>query len=389
MKTDEPEKVGLSTPDLAAEKLAAFEDLFPGVVADGVLDVGRLTELLNIEPSVAPDGRERFGLMWAGKSEAIRSLLTPSHATLVPDLESSVDFDAARNVFIEGDNLEVLKILQKAYNDRVKLIYIDPPYNTGNDFVYEDDFADGLRAYLEFTGQVDEDGQRLAARTETAGRRHSRWLSMIYPRLVLARNLLKHDGIIAVSIDDNEFANLRILMDEVFGTECCLGVLTWRRRQTSDSRNRTRVSTDHEYILVYGRTETAALVGTGIDESKYQNPDNDPRGAWTSENLTGLASAADRPNLHYDIIDPATGFAYAPHPGRGWAKSKANVDALIADGRILFPKKPDGRPREKKFLKDLRSEVTGFSTWLTPELTGFNSQATKQLTPIVHVVEVG
>ncbi len=152
--SEKPETVDLSSPDLAAENRAAFEDLFPGVIADGVLDVGRMSELLDIEPSVVPDGRERFGLSWAGKNEAIRSLLTPSRATLVPDFEKSVEFDTAENIFIEGDNLEVLKLLQKAYNDKVKLIYIDPPYNTGKDFIYVDDFSDGFRAYLEYTGQL-------------------------------------------------------------------------------------------------------------------------------------------------------------------------------------------------------------------------------------------
>jgi adenine-specific DNA-methyltransferase len=173
--------------------------------------------MLDVEPSVAPDGRERFGLMWAGKNEAVRSLLTPSRATLLPDFDKSVDFDKARNVFIEGDNLEVLKVLQKAYNDKVKVIYIDPPYNTGKDFVYSDDFSDGLRAYLEYSGQLDADGLRTTASTEALGRRHSRWLSMIYPRLVLARNVLTQDGVIFISIDDNEVANLKAVCNEVFG----------------------------------------------------------------------------------------------------------------------------------------------------------------------------
>src|SRR4051812_31791303 len=196
----ETEKVGLETPDLAASKRATFEELFPGVLTDGVLDATRLGELLDTEVTAPTDGRERFGLMWAGKHDAVRSLLTPSRGTLTPELDKSIDFDTAEHVFIEGDNLEVLKLLQKAYNDRVKLIYIDPPYNTGNDFVYPDDYSDTLRAYLEFTGQVDADGNRKSAAAEVLGRRHSRWLSMMYPRLVLARNLLTQDGVIAISI---------------------------------------------------------------------------------------------------------------------------------------------------------------------------------------------
>ncbi|MCB1677023.1 MAG: site-specific DNA-methyltransferase, partial [Halioglobus sp.] len=178
--SNEPERVDLESPDIAAEKRAAFEELFPGVLSDGVLDSTRLGELLDTPVTAPADGMERFGLMWAGKQDAVRSLLTPGRGTLEPELDKSIDFDDAENVFIEGDNLEVLKLLQKAYNDRVKLIYIDPPYNTGgNDFIYPDNFSDTLRAYLEFTGQVDAEGNRTSATVDVLGRRHSRWLSMM------------------------------------------------------------------------------------------------------------------------------------------------------------------------------------------------------------------
>ena len=252
--SDKPEKVDLSSPDLAAEKRAAFEDLFPGVVADGVLDVGRLSKMLDIEPSVVPDGSERFGLMWSGKNEAVRSLLTPSSATLVPDFDNSVEFDDAENVFIEGDNLEVLKLLQKSYNDKVKLIYIDPPYNTTNDFIYDDDFTDGLRGYLEYTGQLDEEGNRTSALSETGGRRHSRWLSMMYPRLVLARNLLAQDGAIFVSIDFNEVASLRLLMNEVFGEENFQREIIWRIGWLSGYKTMANnFIRNHDTMLFYSR----------------------------------------------------------------------------------------------------------------------------------------
>lgn len=250
---DEPEKVDLETPDLAEQKRAAFEELFPGVLADGVLDATRLGELLDTDVTAPADGRERYGLMWSGKQEAVRSLLTPSRGSLTPDLEKSVDFDTAQNVFIEGDNLEVLKLMQKAYNDKVKLIYIDPPYNTGNDFVYNDDFSDGLRAYLEYTGQVDEEGQRASSNADVAGRRHSKWLSMMYPRLVLARNLLAQDGVLFVSIDGNEVHNLKLICNEIFGEDAHLNTFVWasnlKGRQISDGG---AVAT-HEYILCYAR----------------------------------------------------------------------------------------------------------------------------------------
>src|SRR4051794_15120309 len=245
----ETEKVDLESPDLAAAKRAAFDELFPGVFADGVLDATRLGELLDSEVSAQTDGRERFGLMWAGKQDAVRSLLTPSRGTLIPELDESIDFDNADHVFVEGDNLEVLKLLQKAYNDRIKLIYIDPPYNTGsNDFIYPDNFGDTTRGYLEYTGQLDKEGNRTSASADMLGRRHSRWLSMMYPRLVLARNLLTQDGAIFVSIDDNEVANLRAIMDEIFGSENFVAQVVWQKVY-SPMNNRQQFAVVHDYVL--------------------------------------------------------------------------------------------------------------------------------------------
>lgn len=293
--------------------------------------------------------------------------------------EESVDFETTRNLFIEGDNLDALKLLQESYLGKVKLIYIDPPYNTGNDFVYDDDFAESTSDYLQRSGQKSESGNRLVSNTEANGRFHSDWLSMMYPRLKLAKNLLTTDGILAISIDDHEVSRLRALCDEVFGAGLFLGALTWRRRPTADSRNFSRVSTDHEYVLLYGRSEASRVKGRGIDESKYRNPDGDPRGPWTSENLTGLADARARPNLHYDLVDPKTQIHYPPSPSRGWAKSKEVTDRLIAEGRILWPASPNGRPREKKFLNDLKSNVTGLSTWVLADEVGYNYSGTREV----------
>lgn len=256
MMTDEPLRVDAETPDLAAEKLAQLQELFPGAFADGVVDAARIGELVGMPVAGLKDGRERYGLMWAGKQEAVASLLKPSRGTLVPDMERSIDFENARNVFIEGDNLEVLKILQKSYNDQVKLIYIDPPYNTTNDFVYNDDFTDGLRAYLEYTGQLDAEGKRTSANSETSGRRHSSWLSMMYPRLALARNLLTQDGAIFISIDDNELAQLRMLLDEVFGAENFVTILNWKKRGTGGQHAKNAIIDQVEYIVVYARDAT-------------------------------------------------------------------------------------------------------------------------------------
>lgn len=258
----EPAKVDLETPDLAAANRAAFEQQFPGVLADGVVDAERLKELLDVEVVGAADERERYGLMWAGKKEAVQSLQTPSRGTLIPDFEASVDWDSAQNVFIEGDNLEVLKLLQKAYNDQVRVIYIDPPYNTGKDFVYGDDYRDSLRAYLEFSGQVDVEGNQVAAAADTNGRHHSRWASMMHPRLMLARNLLMKDGVLFVSIDDNEVAQLRLILDEVFGPENFIENYVWESSFRPDnSSGLERENSQH--ILCYARSkkELGRLVG--------------------------------------------------------------------------------------------------------------------------------
>ena len=253
---EELERVNLSTPDFAGENREVLAALFPGVLADGVLDAARLGEMLDVEVTAPVDSGEGFGMTWAGKHEAIRSLQAQSRGTLVPEFEKSVDFDTAENVFIEGDNLEVLKLLQKAYNDKIKLVYIDPPYNTGHDFVYNDDFTDGLHGYLQYSGQVDEEGNRISASVDTSGRRHSRWLSMMYPRLALARNLLTQDGVIAVSIDDNELSNLRAVLDEVFGSENSLH-LGWvsniKGRQISGSG----AAGTKEYIVFYARNASS------------------------------------------------------------------------------------------------------------------------------------
>ena len=380
------EKRALHSPDLTARKVERIAELFPQVITESRDSEGNVTlavdfDLLRQELSdhVVDGPQERYQLDWPGKRAAAFAANAPIAKTLRPVREESVDFDTTKNLFIEGDNLDALKLLQESYLGKVKLIYIDPPYNTGNDFVYEDDFAESSADYLARSGQISEIGDRLVANSETNGRFHSDWLSMMYPRLKLARSLLTDDGVLAVSIDDHEVARLRALCDEVFGRGAFLGALTWRRRPTADSRNFSRVSTDHEYVLLYGRSETARVKGRGIDESKYQNPDGDPRGPWTSENLTGLADASARPNLHYDLVNPETGIHYPPSPSRGWAKARETTDRLIAEGRILWPKSPTGRPREKKFLRELQSSVTGFSTWVLADEVGYNYAGTREV----------
>jgi adenine-specific DNA-methyltransferase len=349
---EEPAKVDLATPDLAEIKRSGFDELFPGIISDGVLDADQLGELLDIAVAGPADGRERYGLQWAGKREAIRSLLTPSRGTLAPDLDNSVDFDNAVNVFIEGDNLEVLKLLQKAYNDRVDLIYIDPPYNTGNDFVYNDDFSDGLRSYLAFTGQLDEDGMRLSTDQETTGRKHSRWLSMMLPRLVLARNLLSQDGVIFISIDDNEVAQLRLLLDEVFGPENFIATFIWEKRQNRE--NRKEVSYRHDTIICYARSADEArrlhqLPMSAKALANYRNPDNDQRGPWKSDPATGQAGHGTAAQFY--VVTAPNGKQHKLPSGRCWIYSQNVMQKAIEEGRMWFGADGNGVPRVKTYLE--------------------------------------
>lgn len=263
------------------------------------------------------------------------------------------------HTLIEADNYHALQLLEYLYAGKVDCIYIDPPYNLGGDFVYNDNY-------------VGKDDQF----------RHSKWLSFMKKRLVLARRLLSPDGAILISINDTEYAHLKMLCDDIFAADNYQATLIWRNRQRADSRNKNMISTDHEYILVYGRTDKVSFVGEEKDVSKYSNPDNDPRGPWASIDLSGLADATRRPNLHYCIINPNTGIEYPPNPNRGWSKSRDTVAKMIEEDRILWPSSPTGRPREKKFLRDLLSEKTGFSSVLNSEDVGFTTDGTKVLNTI-------
>lgn len=376
----------MTSPDLIEANIAKIAELFPSVVTEisggggepqRAIDFDLLRQELSDHIVEGP--QERYRLDWPGKRAAAFAANAPIAKTLRPMREESVNFDSTKNLFIEGDNLEALKLLQESYLGKVKLIYIDPPYNTGHDFVYADDFSQSREVYLESSGQVDETGARLVANTESNGRFHSDWLSMMYPRLKLARNLLADDGVLAISIDDNEIARLKCVCDELFGTGAHLGTLVWRRRVTTDSRNASRVSVDHEYVVLYSRSIDARLRGKSIDVNKYSNPDGDPRGPWMSVDLSGLASESQRPNLHFTLVDPGSGREFLPNPNRGWSKGPETMRRLVEENRILWPSSDKGRPREKKFLSELLSQVTGFSTWLTMDMVGVNANATREL----------
>ena len=265
---DDIHDVPSHTPDFRTELAEELSRLVPEALADGKIDVEKLRELLSED--VADDGREGFGLVWPGKSRALKAAQAPTTATLVPDREASKDWDTTANVFIEGDNLEVLKILQKHYHGKIKMIYIDPPYNTGNDFIYPDNYKEGLQTYLEWTKQVSEDGKKLSSNPESAGRYHSNWLNMMYPRLKLARNLLSEDGLIFVSIDDNEIDNLMKICKEIFGEQNFVNTVIWHYGKMSNEQN--KLANNHEYVLVFRKSPSGGIFSRiKKEDSEYRN----------------------------------------------------------------------------------------------------------------------
>jgi len=380
------EKMKLHSPNLTQENIARIRELFPGCVTEAQGEDGQLKLAVDFDQlrqelseSIVEGPQERYHLNWPGKREALLTANAPIAKTLRPCRDESVDFDTTKNLFIEGDNLEALKLLQETYLGKVKMIYIDPPYNTGNDFIYDDDFAESSEEYFRRSSQVDEEGGRLVANTEANGRFHSDWLSMMYPRLKLARNLLRDDGVVLMSIDDEEVHNLRKLCDEVFGNGNFIAQFVWKARQFTDARAKTNVSTDHEYIVAYAKNNGFSLKGVERDESKFSNPDNDPRGEWMSRSILGLATREQRPNLHYDIVEPGTGRVFPPNPSTGWRYSKEKMTELIANGCILFPKSDDGRPREKKFRRDMRSDFIAFRSIIDDVHTADGTQEIRSI----------
>jgi Adenine specific DNA methylase Mod len=383
------DKLKMHTPNQADENFRKLAALFPNAVTETIDEAtGEIVRAIDkdvlmqeISTRVVEGREERYQFSWPDKKKAMLAANAPIAATLRPVRAESVSRDGtpggwdSQNLYIEGDNLDVLKLLQETYLGKVKMIYIDPPYNTGNDFVYEDDFAENTEEYLARSGQFDEQGNRLEQNTESNGRFHTDWLNMLYPRLRLAKNLLSDDGIIFISMGEEEIENLYSLCNEVFGKAQHLGTFIWKRRQMVDSRSKNGVSEDHEYMLCYSKSAMQHIRGAIADMSKYSNPDNDPRGDWMSADMTGLATASQRPNLHYTIMNPETGIEYACPP-LGWRYDRKHMMELIENNEVIWPSNPEGRPRRKKFVKDLQSTFTGFSTILS---TVFNTQGTREL----------
>lgn len=364
-----------TTPDLRTELAQQLEALVPEAIADGKVDVAKLKELLGDD---AGSDTERFGLFWPGKKRALRAAQKPTTATLRPDRDNSKDWDSTQNVFIEGDNLEVLKVLQKHYHGKIKMIYIDPPYNTGKDFVYPDNYKEGLATYLEWTRQVNEEGKKVSTNSESEGRYHSNWLNMMYPRLKLARNLLTDDGVIFISIDDNEVANLRRLCDEVFGENNFIVDAIWRSKDNSNN-DAKRFSLDHNHTLIYARSGKwfPARISDENKRGHFKNPDNDPRGPYFDGNP--LNSPNYRENLIYSLASPQ-GIEIKP-PKNGWRWSKVAMAEKIASGEIRFT--PDGKGiRRRTYLADMEG-LPPSSLWTDLERTGHNRQAKYELTKLI------
>ena len=363
MENKNYKKVNLTSSNLGAETLDKLRKIIPDVFLENKIDWDKLSAVLGYK---VDDRVEKFGFTWAGKIEAIKNALIPSKATLKPAKEEGVKFDESKNIFIEGDNLEVLKLLQRAYFEKIKMIYIDPPYNTGGDFVYKDNFAAPLKGYLEQTGQVDGDGNKLQANRETNGRYHSDWLSMMYPRLKLAWNLLRDDGVIFISIDDNEVHHLRMLMDEIFGEESFVGQIT--REQIKGGSQSSSIRIVHDYILIYakniGETNFSGYEREGIKLNL-----SDEKGAYAKGrelNKWGAASRReDSPSMYFPIPGP-NGEEVYPIRNDGsqgrWRLGKKKMMEKATDGDIIFEKREDGSYIAYEKIRDDSPKITQFTT---------------------------
>ncbi|MFN8467261.1 MAG: site-specific DNA-methyltransferase [Caldilineaceae bacterium] len=348
--TDLVEKVDLRSEDIAAAKREELLRLFPEVRAEGgKIDVERLLRTLG---EAVDTGRERYGLNWPGKADCFKTIQAPSNGTLLPCPEESVNFDSSENLIIEGDNLEVLKVLQKSYLGKVKMIYIDPPYNTGNDFIYPDNYTESLQTYLEYTGQVDAEGRKFGTNTDTDGRFHSKWLNMMYTRLYLARNLLRDDGVIFISIDDHEIDNLKKLCNEVFGEENFKGTIVRATGQTT-GQDSGGLGSSFDYVLVFFKQPDVEFSGLPLDDSdleRYQEEDDKGKYAlWQLRKTGSNDRREDRPNMFFAIKNPDGNDVWPLGPTgyeSCWRFDPKGYKRLVADGYIVWKKRKKGDAEE-------------------------------------------
>lgn len=374
----------MHSPDLVSGNIDKIASLFPNCITETRDDKGMVTRTVDFDQlrqelssSVVEGPQERYRLDWPGKREAVLAANAPIAKTLRPCRKESVDFDTTKNIFIEGDNLDALKLIQETYLGKVKIIYIDPPYNTGNDFIYDDDFSEDTESYFQRSNQRDDAGKRLHTNIESSGRFHSDWLSMMLPRLQRARSLLSDDGVIFISIDDHEVGNLRKLCDEVFGASNFIGSIIWQKRYVSNVTAKW-LSDMHDFILVYGKSSESVRFHdwdrTETQEQAYKNPDNDPRGNWRAQDL----SASKPYSAGLFEIDGPTGNKFSPPPNRYWRCNEQQFNKWKADNRIWWGVNSDARPMLKSFLGESERGIKPH-TWWDYTFAGHNKEATLEV----------
>ena len=379
------EKLNIITAEMAEKNIEILGQMFPNCLTEKKNDEGKIVKAIDFDKlrqeladSVVEGPEERYQFTWPDKRNAIRLANAPTTKTLRPCREESVDFDNTQNLYIEGDNLDVLKILRENYLGKIKMIYIDPPYNTGNDFVYNDDFSQTSSEYIAESGQFDSDGNRLVLNTESNGRFHTDWLNMMYPRLKVAKDLLSDDGVIFISIDDNEVDNLRKLCDEVLGEVNFVAQIVWQKIH-SIKNDAKFFSDNHEYALLYARDKSnyrvQLLPRTESMNERYKNLDNDPRGPWQSGDLV---ASGERSAGHFIVTSPKTGKQFDVPQGKHWVYSEANLKAMLDDNRIWFGADGNSFPRKKRFLTEVQDGRTPSTIWLSEEV-GHNQSATREV----------
>ena len=386
----------MQTTNIVDENIKRIGELFPNCLTERMNDEGKPELAIDFDQlrqelskDIVEGAEERYQFTWPDKRNAIRLANAPTTDTLRPCREESVDFDNTQNLYIEGDNLQVLKLLREDYLGKIKMIYIDPPYNTGNDFVYNDDFSQTAGEYMHNSGQEDEEGNRLVANTESNGRFHTDWLNMIYPRLKVAKDLLSADGVIFISIDDNEQRNLKILCDEVFGNSNFVAMIPWRKR-TAKSDVPFGVSQDYEWIIVYAKSNRFNASVEGKERKYYTTPDF-PNRPWRVHDLTKQTTASERPNSFFTIVNPKTGEEYPANPNRTWAITEETFEQYYKENRMVFPGDYDFLNISKPVLRywkedDMQKAGDSFgrvavSTKL-PEEIGMSQDGTKEVTDI-------
>lgn len=394
------DKLRMQTANKADENFRKLAAMFPNAVTETISENGEVVRAIDkdvlmqeISCTVVDGNEERYQFTWPDKKKSVLLANAPINKTLRPCREESVDFDTTENLYIEGDNLEVLKLLQETYLGKIKMIYIDPPYNTGHDFVYEDDFAQSTDEYLANSGQFDENGNKLVPNPESNGRFHTDWLNMLYPRLRLAKDLLSDDGVIFISIDDNEIDNLKKVCNEIFGEINLVAEIPWQSR--ASVQNDTDFSVNHEYICVYAkkrRLENRRLKESNytewhsndsfvckplpLDKSKFDNPDNDPRGLWKADPFD---APNVRPNLTYPVTNPNTGEEHLPPRGRHWRFLPAKFSSALADNRIVWTNNGLGRPQLKVFYEEKKEFGSVDNSWFSADRIGTSTNGTKEL----------